>query len=336
MRKSIGELLDNPTHFLHWLHGETARFAAVNAIVKLDLLRHIGRTPVPADTLAARGKLDAGLVRRLCEYLAAEGVLGIDDAGHFFSTPRSDQLLDKVDVMVHTASWARAAGMHLHEAIAQGRTAYEMHFGKPVFEHLKEHPDLAAIFGRAMSFTTAIAEAHLFASHRFHPFKLAVDVGGNHGSLLLRLLSEHPAARGILFDLPETCAQAQHPVSASACADRVEIVGGSFFESVPAGGDLYLLKQVLHDWNDEECSGILRKVREGIIPGGRVAVIERVIPDDYQPHTGFDFDMLMMIWTTGRERRLAEFKQLFADCGFTFDRFTENPDGMGVIEAVAD
>jgi hypothetical protein len=164
---------------------------------------------------------------------------------------------------------------------------------------------------------------------------VAVDVGGNQGSLLLRLLREHPSARGILFDQPGTTEQAKGPVAASGHADRVEIVSGNFFESVPAGGDLYLLKQILHDWNDEECLTILRSVRNAIVDGGRLAVVERVIPETYTPHGAYDFDMVMLIWTNGRERRLAEYQRLFEASGFKFDRFTENPDGLGVIEASA-
>ena len=116
--------------------------------------------------------------------------------------------------------------------------------------------------------------------------------------------------------------------------DRIDIMGGDFFSSVPAGGDLYIVKQILHDWNDEECRAILTNIRAAIVDGGRLAVLERVIPERYTPHIAYDFDILMMLWTTGRERRLSEYEKMFEDTGFRFDRVSESPAGMSVVEAV--
>ena len=116
--------------------------------------------------------------------------------------------------------------------------------------------------------------------------------------------------------------------------DRVEIIGDNFFEAVPAG-DLYLLKMILHDWNDDECVTILKRIREAIRPGGRVAVIDYVLPETPRHHSGMAMDIAMLVWATGRERKLSEFKALFDAAGFVFDRITENPLGQSVVEAVA-
>jgi hypothetical protein len=122
-------------------------------------------------------------------------------------------------------------------------------------------------------------------------------------------------------------------VRTSAQGDRIDIVGGDFFESVPAG-DLYLLKMVLHDWNDAECVAILKNVRAAMLPHGRVAVIEFLLPEVPAATGVHVMDVAMMIWATGRERRLSEFEALFAQAGFRVDRITENPKGQSVIEAV--
>jgi len=153
------------------------------------------------------------------------------------------------------------------------------------------------------------------------------------GVFLLGMLEQHPGARGILFDLPDVVEIARPMVAASPLAERVEIVGGSFFESVPAA-DLYTLKQILHDWHDEECERILRSIRAAINPGGRLAVIDHLLGETPQPDEAQSTDVAMMVWDTGRERKQSEFEALFAATGFRLDRVTRNPSGHSVIEAV--
>jgi hypothetical protein len=226
-------------------------------------------------------------------------------------------------------------GFGYPDAIGTGITAYEACYGLPVFEHLRANPETARMFGRVMSETTAMNERQIFAHHQFLPFTVAVDIGGSQGSLLLRLLEAQPGTRGVLFDLPDTVAQAEGPVAAAGMADRVELVGGDFFAAVPSGGDLYLLKQILHDWSDEECRAILRNVRAAMTAGTRLAVVERLLPERPRPHNAYVLDVIMLLWTSGRERKLSDYVAMLAECGFAFDRATENPDGMSVIEALA-
>ncbi len=334
MSMSIGERLDNPVEFWNWMTGDAGRLGALFATMHLRLLDHIGPEPTTAAEVAERCGLNPERTRRLLEYLAAEEVIAADDEGRFVPTARS-RFLQSNEATATVSTWGYASALHLGEAIEREVTAYEACFGRPVFEDFKARPERGRQFGECMSFSTTITEDHLFANHEFRPCTLAVDVGGSMGSLLLRLLANQPSARGVLFDLPETAEQARQVILASPFADRVQIVGGDFFESVPIQGDLYLLKQILHDWSDDQCMTILKNVRAAIVAGGRLAVVERVIPESFTPHVAYDFDMLMMIWTTGRERRLSEFRSMFEATGFAFDRFEENADGMGVIEAVA-
>lgn len=126
----------------------------------------------------------------------------------------------------------------------------------------------------------------------------------------------------------------ENAVKSAEHGERVKFIGGDFFTSVPDGGDLYLLKMILHDWDDEECINILKSIRAAIAPGGRVTVIDYVLPEVPQPHPSNSMDLWMMIWATGRERKLSEFKLLFDAAGFSFDRVTKNPEGQSVIEAV--
>jgi len=184
-----------------------------------------------------------------------------------------------------------------------------------------------------MQFGTRLVEQLMFNEHCFQPFHVAVDVGGNHGQLLLRLLEEFPESRGILFDLPEVIAQAAADIASVAQGERIKAVGGDFFAEVPAG-DLYLLKQVLHDWDDEECVAILKNVRAAIAPRGRIAVIDHLLPEVPRPSAAQSYDVAMMIMTTGRERKYSEFEALFRAAGFRLDRLTGNPGAQVVIEAV--
>jgi hypothetical protein len=153
------------------------------------------------------------------------------------------------------------------------------------------------------------------------------------GDFLLGVLAEYPGAKGILFDLPETVTMARTAIAASPLAGRVEIVGGSFFEEVPSA-DLYTLKQILHDWHDEECEQILGNIRRAINSGGRLAVMDHILNDTPAPDEAQGTDVAMMVWDTGRERKLADFERLFAATGFAIDRVTRNPGGHSVIEAV--
>jgi hypothetical protein len=333
MRKSLGEMLDEPGEFPAWIQFITVAFTVIYAVDRIGLLDHLEDRPQPVAEIAARSGHPLDDVARLLAFLAAEGVVAIDEQGCASATART--LSMRATVQQQLARMTLETGFAYPESIGTGVTAYEAHFGLPVFEHLRANPETARMFGRVMSETTAMNERQIFAQHRFHPFHVAVDIGGSQGSLLLRLLETQPEARGVVFDLPGTVAQAEGPVAAAGMADRVELVGGDFFAAVPPGGDLYLLKQILHDWSDDECRAILRNVRAAMAEGARLAVVERLLPERHRPHNAYVLDVIMLLWTTGRERKLSEYVAMLAECGFAFDRVTENPDGMSVVEVVA-
>ena len=216
----------------------------------------------------------------------------------------------------------------------KGTTAWDEHFGIPIFEWIRDEAGMMEAFTSCMTDTTQRDHEAIFRLHDFRPFDLAVDVGGSHGVLLMHLLGKFPSARGILFDLPETVASAENVIANSGMANRIEAVSGDFFKTVPAGADLYLLKQVLHDWSDEQSVAILSSVRSAIRDDGRVAVLDRILPDTHQPNEPIEMDICMLLGTTGRERHISDFEVLFDASGFKLDRVTENPEGVSVIEAV--
>lgn len=332
MHKTLGQMLDDPGEFPAWIQYITVAFIVIYVVDRLGLLEDLESRPTPIAEIAARSGCPADEVARLLGYLAAEGVLAIDEHGGVTGTARTAAM--RATVQQRLGRMTLETGFVYPDSVGTGRTAYEACYGLPVFEHLRANPETARMFGRVMSETTAMNEWQIFAQHTFQPFTRAVDIGGNQGSLLLRLLELHPGARGVLFDLPDTLALAEGAIAAAGQAGRVDLVGGDFFTAVPAGGDLYLLKQILHDWSDAECRAILANVRAAMEPGARLAVVERLLPEEYRPHNAFALDVIMLLWTSGRERRLSEYRAMLEAAGFALDRVTENPDGMSVVEAV--
>ena len=335
MVQPIGQHLDDLESFHAFALQSQATNAALLAVAELRLLDYLDDGPADAEAVAAKSGLKAANVSRVLRFLAAQQVIACDAEQRYSHTARSRLLKDnQSSLRFWRETMGAARGMA--ECLKTGRPAFDCNFGQPVFEYLAGRTEAQKYFGALMTRTTAILEAFVFANHAFEPFELAVDVGGSHGRLLLQLLERHPESRGIVFDLPHVAGQTAPVIAASAAGDRAEAVGGDFFKAVPAGGDLYLLKQILHDWDDDECVRILKSIRAAIASGGRLAVIEFLLPEELEPHPGFAMDVHMMALSTGRERTAAEYEALFNAVGFRLDRVTENPNGPSIVEAVPD
>jgi hypothetical protein len=333
MKKTIGQYLDNRADFFNWMNGSIYSIIALVAVIDSGMLDEIGEEPVSTRDLAARAGIPEDQMRRLVNFLVAHEIVALVGEGQVVATARVDALREGACYARCVAFGTAPAGPMLFEALREGVSAFEKYHGKPVFEYFRDHPADAATFAEFMSYQIERFLRFLHANHEFRPFRLVADIGGSEGGMLLSLLEHYPDASGILFDLPHVISRVANTVSASPGGERVELVGGSFFESVPAA-DLYLLRQVLHDWSDEECVRILASIAAAMEPGGRVAVIEHVLPETPAPTEGLATDIAMMVWANGRERMLSEFETLFGRAGFSLDRMTANPDGQSVMEAV--
>jgi hypothetical protein len=305
----IGAHLDDLRDFQTFILQTQNANAVLLACAQLRLLDRLADEPLSAADIAASAGLDADKVFRVLRFLAAQQVIDCDEAGRFRHSARS-RLLHKHMSGLQFMRETMGAAQGLAQCLRTGQPAFECSFGMPVFEYLARHPETMHYFAELMNRTTAVMEAFVFANHRFEPFKLAVDIGGSHGSLMLALLQNYPDAHGVVFDLPQTAEQAAAIAARSPCANRVDVRGGDFFESVPGGGDLYLLKQILHDWDNDECVRILRSIRAAIPDHGRLALIEYLLPDTAEHHPGFAMDIQMMVLSTGRERTLSEYVEL--------------------------
>lgn len=307
---------------------------------RLQLPERVAEQPRDAAELAAVVGADEGHLRRVMNALCSIGVFRRDPDGRYGPTAASDLLRGD-----HPAGYAalldtavsgqnRDAWTAMEESIRTGRCAFDIRHGEDWIAYLDHHPERRDIFAQAMTATTRATEEAVLNSHDFGKFSQVVDIGGSNASLVGRLLENTPDARGIVFDLPDTVTAGRSHWRDAAFADRLEAVGGDFFKSVPTG-DLYLLKLILHDWRDEQARDILRNIRRAIRPGGRVAIIETVLPDEPTPHMGWGLDIAMMVTTGGRERSLPEHTQNLNAAGFEVICCAPTASMYSVIEARA-
>jgi hypothetical protein len=332
--RAIGQHFDSADDVFNWLNNAIFGTAAVNLCNRAGITARLLQGPASVAELADTCDVPADKLARICDFLVAHELIGLQADGLLCATARTAMMQEVAGYFANTEV-SSAASSKLLPALRQGQTAFAAHYGAPVFEHFQQHPDMAANFGQFMGFMTRRVERFVFSQHRFAPFATLADIGGSMGDLLLATLREYPGTRGILFDRPEVIDLARDRVAVSGMAERVELVGGSFFDGVPAA-DLYTLKQILHDWDDHECRAILGCIRAAMNPGGRVAVIDHVLSDVPTPDESISTDVAMMVWDTGKERKLSDFTALFASAGFQIDRLTRNPNGHSVIELVAD
>jgi hypothetical protein len=311
---------------------------AITAAADLGIADALAGGPLSADDLAAAVGADADALRRLLRALIARGIFRQRRDGRYDLTPLADTL--RRDAEVSVAGWARWLGSpqhrehwsHFTDAIRTGRAVIPELRGKPTFEYLADEQELGEIFNQAMTSGSELAIAPLIAGYDFGRFATIADIGGGHGRLLAAILGAAPRARGILFDRPEVVAGAPATLSEHGVEDRVRIVEGSFFDSVPDGADAYVLKNVIHDWPDEEAVHILRNVRAAAGAGKNVLLVELVIPKHNREYLGNWLDLEMLMALAARERTAAEYGQLLSRAGFEMTRVVETASPFSIVE----
>jgi hypothetical protein len=289
----------------------------ISTIAELSIADHLAGGSLTADEVAAREGSGPETTLRLLRAGVSVGLVDEEADGRFTSTPllatlRSDDPRSLRPLVLSQISgwmpWAHVAG-----GIREGSTASTEAFGgMDVFEYLAAHPERAEQFSGGMTSMTGVWGPAIASKIDTTGVQCAVDVGGGNGTLLQLLLRDNPALRGIVFDRPNIIELAKAAITQGGLEERTSTVSGSFFESVPEG-DLLLLKFILHDWSDEECITILRKCRDALMPGGRIAVIDMIV-DKANPYAGLA-DMAMFMACTGKERSIEEFDALFDAAG---------------------
>jgi hypothetical protein len=312
---------------------------AIQVAAELGIADALADHPLPLDDLATRVGADPDALGRLMRALISRGVFRQRRDGRYELTPLAETL--RTDASFSMKGYARLVGSPQHrehwsllvESVRSGKAIVPQLRGKDAFDYLSGEPELAKIFNDAMSGLSGLAAIAVLAGYSFAPFRTIVDVGGGHGGLLAAILAATPNAQGVLYDLPEVVAGASAVLSQQGVEDRVRIEAGSLFDSVPSGGDAYVLKNVLHDWPDDQSVAILRNVRAAAGAEATVLLVETVLPDHDRDFAGKWVDLEMLIHANGRERNAAEFRDLLSQAGFRMDRVVQTASPFSVVEA---
>lgn len=295
--------------------------------------------PKSAEQLASETGTGARPLYRLLRALASVGVYRERDDGKFESTPLSDTLKTSENSLRFTAMSELGVSHYgpwgeLIHSLKTGRPAFDHVFGVPVFEWFGKNPERSEIFNRSMTELTSIVEPAVLEAYDFTGCGTIVDVGGGHGTLLAGILQKHPHLRGIVFDSPNVVAGAPAKLAEFGVADRSTTASGDFFQSVYAGGDTYLMKHIIHDWDDDRCRAILRNCHKHMKPGARMLIVDQVLPEGNEPSIGKFSDLLMMIMPGGLERTASEFESLLQSSGFKLSRIIPTKSPVSVVEGI--
>ncbi|MEO3757526.1 methyltransferase [Mycobacterium sp. B14F4] len=306
---------------------------------KLGVADELAGGPARAADIAPRVGADPDALYRLMRALAAKGLLRhrrndtftLTKVGEALRSGVPGSMRDMVLFIGHRARWEDWGGL-LH-SVQTGEPSVLKLRGMPYWDYLETDPELAQVFNDAMTATSGMTNEIALSAYDFSDFKLIVDVGGGHGLLLSTILHRAPGARGLLFDLPAVVSGADTVLAAAGVADRCTAEGGSFLQGVPAGGDAYVMKNIIHDWDDESSSTILRNIRTAIAPNGKLLLLEMVLPERTTSFIGYQLDLEMLITVGGRERTRTDYAKLLSRAGFRLDRVVDTVTPLSIVEA---
>lgn len=319
----------------------TGKFVTVMlyVVAELKIADLLADGPKSVAELATATGANERSIYRILRALSSIGTFTETEDGVFGSTPLSDLLRSDVPgSMREMAIWIgcpfhNTAWADIMPGVRSGGSNFSQRFGVNVFEHMNENPKDLEIFQNAMTGFSGMTAQWVVGAYDFPEASTVVDVGGGNGLLISKILAANPSLRGILYDLPQVVAGAPDVLDAEGVADRCETVGGSFFEGVPGGGDVYILKHIIHDWDDERNKIILDHCREAMNDGGKVVVVDMVIPPGNDPFFGKILDIEMLVVTEGGlERKEDEHRALFESAGLNLDRVIQTEGFICVLE----
>jgi len=312
---------------------------AIHTVTELGVADVLTDDSLGAEEVAARVGAHPRALYRVMRALASVGIFAEDDHHRFTLTPvgqllRSDTAASQRPLtLLHASEFIRRAKAGLPYSVRTGKTAFEMAYGDQPFSYFQTHPEDKAVFDAAMTAASA-AEVHAVVhAYDFTDVRTLVDVGGGQGTLLAALLKAHPTMRGLLFDRPETVEAARRRFEDEGLTGRGELIGGDFFLEVPRGADAYLLKNVIHDWEDEAAATIFSTCRRAIPAWGRLLIVEPMIPPPAVPSLNSLFDLILLVGYGGRSRTEAEHEHLLAAAGFSVTREMPPSSRLSILQA---
>jgi hypothetical protein len=311
----------------------------VYVAAKLGIADLLEAGPQGIHALARSTGTHAPSLSRLMRALAGLGVFRENQDGEYETTTLGRCLVSgspgalRARAILNGEDWYRAWG-GLLDSVQTGETAFDRIAGMSFFEHLAANAETAAVFNHAMASSTESAARAVADAYDFSRSGTIVDVGGGTGTFLAVILKANPQACGVLFDRPNVVAAAGGLLTRAGVADRCDVVAGDFFESVPRGGDVYILSWVIHDWADDRSVVILKNCRRAMADDARLLVIEEVIPPGNQPSLGKLYDLHMLVLAGGRERREDEYRALLAAADLELTRIIPTEVPRSVLEAL--
>jgi len=312
-----------PVKPLEYIYPGVVAAQAIHAAVKFRIPDLLSSGPKTISELATACDVHEPTLERLLRALTTIEVFVRNPDGRFGNSPLSEVLRTdhplslRSEGMLLPASFMWLPLGELCESVRTGKPAFERLHGQSFFTYLEGHPEDAANFNRVMAQEIMWTAPALLRAYDFSQFKRLVDVGGGQGVFLRHVLAATPNLRGVLYDQPQVVAEAGDLLKGQVAA-QTEIIGGNFFENVPNGGDAYLLRKVIHDWEDADALKILRNVRRAMGADAKLLLVEGLIDSALSP-VGF-MDLMMLVFFRGRERAEADFRSLLHSAGFTLNR----------------
>ena len=307
---------------------------------KLGIADLIAEKPRAAEELAAATDAHAPSLYRVLRFLAMAGVFAENSDGEFELTPiaellRSDTPNSMRDYAIMMGEdWIWQAYGELMHTIKTGEIAHDKVQGMSSFEYYAQNEEVGKIFNRAMTNLSLLSAPAIVEAYDFSDINKLVDIAGGHGLLLAAILKANPHLQGVLFDLPFVIEGAGELLESEGVAARTEKVSGDFFESVPAGADAYLMKHIIHDWNDEQSVKILQNIRRAMNDDGKVLLAEMVVPEGNEPSPAKGLDLVMLTIEGGKERTEKEYQELLEAAGLRLTRVIPTRSPFSIIEAV--
>lgn len=314
---------------------------ALHVAASLDLADHLAAGPKTAAELAQITGANPTNLERLLSALANLGIVAaegdtfaLDEVGECLRGDVAGSVKPIIRYLASPTCWDPWG--QLRYSVMTGKTAFDHLYGTDAWSYRAAHPEVNTLFNAATRALSTGRRDTIASHYDFSRFGTVVDVGGGNGALIAEILARNPTVRGVLFDQPHVVSGSADVLREKGVADRCEVVAGSFFEAVPRDGDLYLLRAVIHDWDDEAATAILRTCRRAMGPGSRLMLVERVRHDAGARDGFFShyLDLHMMVTLGGRQRSSEEFAALYAASGFELASVVRLPGGASMVECL--
>jgi hypothetical protein len=312
---------------------------AIYAAAKFNIADHLKDGSKSVDELAEATSTNVDALYRLLRALASKGIFAEGEPRQFSLTPLAEPLQSDVPgskraLALMSGDEQFRAWAEIEYSIQTGKIAFEKVYGKPIFEYLGENPDKARIFDAAMVGIHGRESDVILSAYDFSDVGVLADIGGGNGSQISRILEKHNGLKGILFDLPHVIERAKNQIESEGLSNRCELVGGNFFAAVPEGADVYMMRHIIHDWDDEKSVTILRNCHRAMPSSAKLLIVESVIPPGNEPFGGKFLDLVMLLIPGGKERTEDEYRTLLGRAGFELTQVIPTNSEVSIVEAI--